>query len=1087
MSSQQDQGRVQGEPGFRPVSSKVSFPELEDRNLKLWKEREVFRRTWDEAEDKPLFMLYEGPPTANGTPGIHHVLARVFKDVIPRYKTMQGFRPFRKGGWDTHGLPVELEVEKQLGITTKGEIEDYGIDKFNALCRESVMRYVKEWEELTERIGFWIDMENAYITFDNGYIQSGWWIIKELWDRNLVYQGYKVTPHCPRCVTSLSSHEVSLGYQEGTPDPSVYVRFPMSNDQDDASEAAKTMGWDGTGWGGTTPSVLAWTTTPWTLTANVALAVAPKEEYALVASPDGTERLLLAKPRVEEVLGEGWTVRAAFKGSELQGLRYEPPFANATEHEGQPYHHRVLPADYVGMDDGTGVVHTAPAYGAEDQELGRIFNLPTVHTVDLQGVVTGDYPGAGKFVKEADVDISADLEKRGLMHRQETILHTYPFCWRCGTPLLYYAKPSWYIRTTEYKDELVTANGDINWHPEHIKEGRFGEWLRNNVDWAISRERYWGTPLPIWRCDTCGEDECFGDLDTLRQRATDETKKPLDLDGLDLHRPYIDEVVVTCKCGGTMHRVPEVLDCWFDSGAMPYAQFNATSADDPMFTSGQFPADYICEAVDQTRGWFYSLHALAVLLQDKPSYKNVICLGLILDEQGEKMSKTKGNIVEPWSVINAHGADALRWYLLTAAPPGNARRFSQDLVEESVRKFLLTLWNTYSFFVTYALLDGFEPTSADPGDPVAELDRWVISELNQLIVDVTVEMEDYNPTDAGRKIEAFVGELSTWYVRRSRRRFWKSENDGDKRSAYQTLYTCLVTLSKLMAPLTPFVAEEMYQNLVVAADPSAPDSVHLASFPVADTARIDNELGEATQLVMKVVSMGRAARQKVQAKVRQPLADVLVMPKSTEEGTLLMPLADQVRDELNVKGVQVISDAEAAQHLAVRLNGSVVGPKYTDRLPDLNKAFATADKDAVIKAVLGNRPVTVGKFTLDAEDLDVSPSADSPYAGVLEGGYYVAIDTRLTPELKQEGLARELVHNIQNMRRTADFDIADRIVVWHQGDATLQAVLASEALGEYIRTETLAVRVEEGVPDADAHVETLKMDSMEITLGVKRA
>ena len=1072
---------------FSPVSSKVSFPELEDRNLKLWKEREVFRRTWDDAADKPLFMLYEGPPTANGTPGIHHVLARVFKDVIPRYKTMQGFRAFRKGGWDTHGLPVEIEVEKQLGITTKQEIEEYGIDKFNALCRESVMRYVKAWEELTERIGFWIDMDNAYITFDNGYIQSGWWIIKELWDRNLVYQGYKVTPHCPRCVTSLSSHEVSLGYKDDTPDPSVFVRFPMSNEQDEALDAAKSMGWSDSGWDGPTPSVLAWTTTPWTLTANLALAVAPKEEYALVASPDGSERLLLAAPRVDEVLGEGWTVQNTFKGSELQGLRYEPPFVNATEHDGQPFHHRVLPADYVGMDDGTGVVHTAPAYGAEDNELGRTFNLPAVHTVDLQGHITGDYPGTGKFVKEADVDISADLTKRGLMFRQETILHTYPFCWRCGTPLLYYAKPSWYIRTTEYKDEMVALNGDINWHPEHIQQGRFGEWLRNNVDWAISRERYWGTPLPIWRCDTCGEDECFGNLDTLRERADAATTGALDLDGRDLHRPYIDEVTVTCKCGGTMHRVPEVLDCWFDSGAMPYAQFNATSSDDPMFTGGQFPADYICEAVDQTRGWFYSLHALAVLLRKEPSYKNVICLGLILDDQGEKMSKTKGNIVEPWSVINAHGADALRWYLLTAAPPGNARRFSQDLVEESVRKFLLTLWNTYSFFVTYALLDGFEPTSADPGEPVAELDRWVISELNQLVMDVTAEMEDYNPTDAGRKIEAFVGELSTWYVRRSRRRFWKSENDGDKRSAYQTLYTCLVTLSKLMAPLTPFIAEEMYQNLVVASDPTAPDSVHLADFPKADTARIDKELGEATQLVMKVVSMGRAARQKVQAKVRQPLAEVLVMPKAAAEGALLLPLADQVRDELNVKTVQVIGDAEAAKNLVVRLNGSVVGPKYTDRLPALQKAFGTADKEAVIKAALTGQPVTVGEFTLDAEDLDISPSPDSPFAGVLDGGYYVAIDTRMTPELKQEGLARELVHNIQNMRRTADFDISDRIVVWYQCDAALQDVLTSESMGDYIRTETLAVRVEQGTPDADAHVETLKIEGMELTIGVKRA
>ena len=1072
---------------FQPVSSKVIFPDLENRNLKLWKEREVFRRTWDEAEDKPLFILYEGPPTANGTPGIHHVLARVFKDVIPRYKTMQGFRPFRKGGWDTHGLPVEIEVEKQLGITTKGEIEDYGIAKFNALCRESVMRYVKEWEELTERIGFWIDMDNAYITFDNNYIQSAWWIIKELWDKNLVYQGFKVTPHCPRCVTSLSSHEVSLGYREDTEDPSVFVRFPISHDQDNALEAVKAMELDKPGWNNVTASVLAWTTTPWTLTANVALAVAPEEEYALVLSPDRSEMLLLAKPLIKTVLGEDWIIQASFKGIELQGLRYDPPFNNAMEHGGQPYYHRVLPANHVGIEDGTGVVHTAPAYGAEDQELGRTFNLPTIHAVDLQGNVEGDYPGSGKFVKEADADILADLEKRNLLYRQETILHTYPFCWRCGTPLLYYAKPSWYIRTTEYKDQLVATNGDINWHPEHIQQGRFGEWLRNNVDWAVSRERYWGTPLPVWRCESCNNDECFGNLDTLYNRADDATKGSLSIDGLDLHRPYIDEVTVTCKCGSTMYRVPEVLDCWFDSGAMPYAQFNVTSNSDPIFTEGQFPADYICEAVDQTRGWFYSLHALAVLLKDKPSYRNVICLGLILDDQGEKMSKTKGNIVEPWSVINAHGADALRWYLLTSAPPGNARRFSQDLVEESVRKFLLTLWNTYSFFVTYALLDGFEPTSAESGDLTAELDRWVISELNQLIMNVTEDMENYNPTDAGRKIETFAGELSTWYVRRSRRRFWKSENDSDKRSAYQTLYTCLVTLSKLMAPLTPFLAEEMYQNLVLTSETSEPDSVHLSNFPVADPSRIDKELGEATRLVMKVVSIGRAARQKVKVKVRQPLASVLIMTKTPGESALLLTLSDQVRDELNVKEVRVIADTEASEHLTVRLNGSVVGPKYTDQLPAINKAFGTANKGDIVKAILGGQPITIGEFILDTEDLNVSPSPDSPYAGILEGGYYVAIDTRLTPTLKQEGLAREIVHSIQNMRRSADFDIADRIFVWHQSDSTLQNVFASKSLGEYIRTETLSMSLQDGLPDVDAHVETLNIEGMNLTIGIKRA
>ena len=1073
---------------FQPVSSKVSFPELEDRTLRLWRERDVFRRTWSEREGQPLFMLYEGPPTTNGTPGMHHVLARVFKDVIPRYKTMRGYRPFRKGGWDTHGLPVELEVEKELGFTTKREIEEYGIDRFNALCRESVMRYKGEWEELTERVGFWIDLDDPYVTFHNGYIQTGWWIIKELWDRGLVYLGYRVTPHCPRCVTSLSSHEVSLGYKEDTPDPSIYVRFPLDAAQDAALDAARRMGWREGGWDGAAPAALAWTTTPWTLTANMALAVAPDEDYALMRSPDGGERALLARARVEDVLGEGWTEEASFRGSELQGLRYSPPFANATEHEGAPFHHRVLPADYVGVEDGTGIVHTAPAYGAEDYDLGRRFGLPTHHTVDMLGVLAEGFPGGGTFVKDADAAITSDLERRGLLYRSGTMTHTYPFCWRCDTPLLYYAKPSWYIRTTAHKDDLVAMNREIAWHPGHFQEGRFGEWLRNNVDWAISRERYWGTPIPVWRCEACGQDECFGDLDALRERATPETRGVLDPEGLDLHRPYIDGVVVACAaCGGEARRTPEVLDCWFDSGAMPYAQFHFPKGAPELFTDGRFPADYICEGVDQTRGWFYSLHALSVLLRNGISYRNVICLGLILDGEGEKMSKTKGNIVEPWAVINAHGADAVRWYLLTAAPPGNSRRFSQDLVEESVRRFLLTLWNTYSFFVTYARLDGFDPTAAGDAEPASELDRWALSELNQLVADVTEELDGYNPTDAGRKIEAFVEELSTWYVRRSRRRFWKSENDGDKRSAYRTLYTCLVTLSKLLAPLTPFVAEEMYQNLVVSVDPDAPDSVHLAAYPEADANRIDRELAEAVRVVMRVVSMGRAARSKSRVKVRQPLSEALVMTRSGAEAAAVARLADQVRDELNVKAVRTLDAGEVADLLSVRLNGSVVGPKYTDRLPDLRRAFDEADKTAIAGRMLAGEAARVGAFEVTAEDVEVAPATDGDVAGALEGGYFVGVNTSITPELRREGLARELVHTIQNMRRSAGLDIADRIVITHEGAAELQALLGAGPLGDYVRGETLAVEAAAGAPGAGDYAETLKIEGMELTVGVRRA
>ena len=871
---------------FQPVSSKVSFPELEDRTLQLWRDRDVFRRTWSEGEGKPLFMLYEGPPTTNGTPGMHHVLARVFKDVIPRYKTMRGYRPFRKGGWDTHGLPVELEVEKELGFTTKGEIEEYGIDRFNALCRESVQRYKGEWEDLTERVGFWIDLDDPYVTFHNGYIQTGWWIIKELWDRGLVYLGYRVTPHCPRCVTSLSSHEVSLGYKDDTPDPSIYVRFPLTDEQDEAADAARRMGWSEAGWDVPVPSAMAWTTTPWTLTANMALAVAPNADYALLRSPDGGERLLLARARVEEVLGEGWTEEASFKGIELQGLRYSPPFANATEHEGAPFHHRV-PAGRLrrrgrrhghrthgaglrrgGLRPRADVRAAHVPLGGHAGRAGR--GLPRWRPLrEGRGPAHHGGPGAARAALSrrhdaAHLSLLLALRHAAALLRQALVVH--PHDGAQGRDGRHQQGRSTGTRATSRRGASGTGCATTSTGPSRVS-GTGGRPSPSGGVRAVARTSASAT----WTC-------CESVRRQRRAAALDE-------DGLDLHRPYIDTVVVTCQsCGGEARRTPEVLDCWFDSGAMPYAQFHFPKGAPDLFSDGRFPADYICEGVDQTRGWFYSLHALSVLLRNEPSYRNVICLGLILDGQGEKMSKTKGNIVEPWAVINAHGADAVRWCLLTAAPPGNSRRFSQDLVEESVRRFLLTLWNTYSFFITYARLDGFDPMAAGQLEPAAELDRWALSELNQLVADVTEEMDGYNPTDAGRKIEAFVEELSTWYVRRSRRRFWKSENDTDKRSAYQTLYTCLVTLSKLLAPLTPFLAEEMYQNLVVSVDPDAPDSVHLTAFPEADEALIDQELAEAVQVVMRVVSMGRAARSKSRVKVRQPLSEAVVMTRSAGRG-----------------------------------------------------------------------------------------------------------------------------------------------------------------------------------------------------------
>ncbi|MBI4200035.1 MAG: isoleucine--tRNA ligase [Chloroflexi bacterium] len=1111
MASYQDPERVQGTPCFKPVSSKVSFPKLEEDVLRFWKERDVFHQVDRARKDSPVFMLYEGPPTANGTPGIHHVLARVFKDIIPRYKTMKGFRPIRKGGWDTHGLPVELEIEKELGLSSKRQIEEYGIERFNARCKESVMRYVMEWEELTERIAFWLDLADPYITFQNGYIESCWWVLRQLWDQGLVERGYKVAPHCPRCVTTLSSHEVALGYQEDTPDPSIFVRFRLSVDQSTgpsvSGAALKRLGYDRVGgrWASDRPAILGWTTTPWTVTANVALAVAPDEEYMLVQAPAGQtpqERLILARKLVEAVLGPGWEEVATVKGEDLVGLSYEPPF-RAPE---TPAQCRVLPADFVSMEEGTGVVHISPAYGAEDQELGKQHGLPTIHTVDAQGVLRTDVklasgealPGAGKFFKEADQDLMEDLERRVLLFRRGVYRHTYPFCWRCDTPLLYYAKESWYIRTTARKDRLISGNQEVHWYPEHIQEGRFGEWLRNNVDWALSRERYWGTPLPIWQCAGCGEYHCIGTLAELREQALPGHRSLLDPERLDLHRPYVDQVMVRCQaCGGEMRRVPEVMDCWYDSGAMPFAQDHVVSDADiaRLRSEGRFPADYICEAVDQTRGWFYSLHALSTLLVGEPCYRNVICLGLILDAGGEKMSKSRGNVVEPWAVINQHGADALRWYLFTAAPPGNARRFSSDLVGEAVRRFLLPLWNVYSFFVTYANLDRFNPATSQASPPRSDLDRWVLSELHRLVGEVDRLLGAYNPTDAGRRIEEFVDALSNWYVRRSRRRFWKGEDDEDKRSAYVTLYTCLATLARLLAPFTPFLAEDLYANLVRSLDPGAPESVHLADFPVADAHMIDQELSEAMALAMRVASLGRAARQKAGIRIRQPLGLLHVITRNqlelyslTREHTLR-----QIKDELNVKDVRVVVAGTSAEALVwkwkVTPDMSMLGPRYESRARAVRDAILRLSPQVVASNVMSNQPV---QLSVSGQEIKVSPDevkverlAPDNTSLVEEGGYVVAVDTRITPELADEGMARELVHHLQNLRRAAGFDIADRIITWYQGDERLHQVM--EKHGDYIRQETLSLELRQGEPEPGAHAGEQRIDGGAVKLAVQRA
>jgi len=1035
---------------FRPVGSKVNFPQLEENMLGLWRSKNVFERSVEARRGGHRFVLYEGPPTANGSPGIHHVLSRVFKDVIPRYKAMKGYYTPRIAGWDTHGLPVELEVEKELGFSSKTEIEEYGIDKFNARCRESVFGYLKEWEAITERIAFWVDLEHPYITMDNNYIETCWWVIKGMWDRGLIYQGYRVTPHCPRCGTSLSSHEVALGYQDAD-DPSVYIKFKIAKSLyaspgfleklrkfygDREADFAKWL-LDITG--DKPVYLLAWTTTPWTLPGNTALAVDAESEYAVVEVDD--EHLILASARAEQAGLSDAPVIAKVNGNDLVDLRYEPLFnpnefnvpiarMDVLKESGEPssdiiwkkggiLNYPVIATDFVSLEEGTGIVHMAPAYGEVDYEAGVDNDLDFVHPVDLQGNIIGNYPFSGLFVKEADPLILDDLKSRGLLFRSETIRHTYPFCWRCETPLLYYAKQTWYIRTTAVKEALIAGNDEINWYPEHIKYGRFGDWLENNVDWAFSRERYWGTPLPIWHCESCGNYECVGSVEELKNRAGFYGfKQPL-----DLHRPFVDGLTFDCpKCGAGMRRVPEVIDCWFDSGAMPIAQWHYPFENDTLLEDGRFPADYISEAVDQTRGWFYSLHAISTLLFNCPCFKNVICLGHILDAKGEKMSKAKGNVVEPWAVIDKYGADALRWYCLTSSPPGNVRRFSEDMVAEVTRRFLSTLWNVYSFFVTYANIDHFTPGGERVSSEQSELDRWIISELNQLIVDVDAGLDAYNPTEAGRRIESFVNDLSNWYVRRSRRRFWKSESDADKLAAYTTLYECLVTLSKLLAPFTPFLAEELYQNLVCLAFPQAPDSVHLADFPVADVTKIDKQLATDIRLVMRVSSLGRAARSQAGIKVRQPLAKVVVKVESGKERESLERLMPQVLEELNVKGLEFVGEV------------------------------AELDKPG--------------------------------YVVSSEGGYSVAVPTEIPPQLQAEGMAREVVRRLQTMRRSAGFDIADHIIAYYQGEAYMRQVM--EDFADYIKQETLSQQLIDGAPGEGVFTERYKLSGYDILLGVKR-
>jgi isoleucyl-tRNA synthetase len=1001
----------------RSVDQRADFPRLEERVLARWRERDVFAQSLERRRDGPTWGFYEGPPTANGSPGSHHVLARVFKDIFPRYRTMCGYYVERKGGWDCHGLPVELAVEAELGMTSKADIERYGIAEFNARCREKVLSHVEDWTRLTERIGFWVDTDNAYKTLDPTYVESVWWALKTIHEKGLLFEKLKVVPYCPRCGTALSSHELGQpDVYRDVEDPSVYVIFP--------SERGR---------------LLVWTTTPWTLVSNAAVAVDPELTYVRTS-----EDYVLAEALVERVLGPGAEIVERFPGSELVGLSYEPPFDYIKGEEYGPRGHTVLAGDFVTADDGTGLVHTAIAFGEDDFRLGEQNGLNVVNPVRLDGTYDeriGEY--AGRWVKDADPDLISDLERRGRLLRAERYLHAYPHCWRCGTPLLYYAKPSWYIATSQVKDRLLASNEEVSWQPPHVKHGRFGKWLEGNVDWALSRERYWGTPLPVWRC-AAGHVDVVGSFDEVRERSGVILEDP--------HRPFVDEVTWACgECGEEMRRVPEVIDVWFDSGSMPFAQFHAPIENEEHFRE-RFPADFICEALDQTRGWFYSLLAVSTLLFDRSSYRNVVCLGLILDEEGRKMSKSLGNVVAPWDVIDTYGADAFRWYFFTSKYPWDGYRFSLETIGEAVRQFMLQLWSTYYFYVLYANANGVDSGGLGAAEEgLTDLDRWALSRLSATVGAVRDALDGFDATAGGRAIAEFLDELSNWYVRRTRRRFW----DGDA-AAFSTLWTVLTTVAKLLAPFTPFVADEIYDNL-----DGSEASVHLCDFPVAGDR--DPELEEAMAVARETVRLGLAARGQSKLKVRQPLHAAIVVATGAERAAIER-LGEIVREELNVRELRFVSEADELGEVEVKPNYRALGPRFGKDMPRVAAAVAGLDPARVAAALRDGESVGIDvngtEHSLSAEDLLVTMRPLEGYQVEREGSHAVALDLEIDDDLRREMRAREVVHVLQGARRDAGFDVTDRIRLELDGDPELlDAVRAHQ---DYIAGEVLAVEVAYG-------------------------
>jgi isoleucyl-tRNA synthetase len=1027
---------------FPPVDSAVDLVAVEERVLERWRRLDVFAESLRRRAGAPEWVFYEGPPTANGRPGLHHVWARSFKDLFPRFHTMRGRYVARKGGWDCHGLPVEVEVEKELGLSGKEQIRDFGIEEFNRRCRESVHRYVEEWTALTERIGMWLDTDHAYWTLDTSYIETVWWLLRQMWDKGLIYEGFKVVPYCGRCGTALSSHEVAQGYQDITED-SIYVRFPVV---------------------GRDVDLLVWTTTPWTLISNVATAVGPGIDYVRVRTPGAPRDLVLARARVEAVLGEEAEIVAGVAAADLVGLHYERPFDFLPVRDAQgggDSAWRVVAAGFVTTDDGSGIVHLAPAFGEVDREVGEAEGLPTLNPVDAAGRFEDVIePWAGLFVKEADPGIIEALQAAGRLVKVEPYTHSYPHCWRCGTPLIYYAKTSWFARTQDCKDALLEQNEQIGWHPEHIKHGRFGDWLENNVDWALSRDRYWGTPLPVWRCTGAEvHDICIGSVAELSELTG------RDLSTLDLHRPYVDEITFPCpRCGAPATRVEPVLDAWFDSGSMPAAQFHYPFENEDVFAV-RFPADFICEAIDQTRGWFYSLLAVNTLVFGSTPYRNVVCLAHVVDQYGQKMSKSKGNVIDPWEILARKGADALRWYFFSAGSPWTNRRIYEDGIDESTRKFLLTLWNTLSFFVTYANLDGWVPGAPPDGRSVSPhvLDRWLRSRLQGAVGAVTDALEGFDTLAAAQALEGFVDDLSNWYVRRSRPRFWKASDPA----AHATLHEALTAVATLLAPFCPFFADEIYTILT---GETGEVSVHLCDWPEADTSLLDPELEAEMALARRLVALGRAARNDARMKVRQPLRRALLL-RPRGEG-LSPEVAAQVAEELNVKQLEVVESLEGLIRYSVVPNFRALGPRLGPRMPAVKAALAGADGAEVRRALDERGAYTVEvdgtPIELGPEDLEVRAEEHEEFALAQDGPYAVALDLGLDEDLRSEGLARELTRALNDHRKAIGLSIADRIrVTLWAGGAVGQA---AERHGDWIAGEVLAVewQVKNGDPDPEA-------------------